>query len=839
MDRKIINILGYLIWIALFVTVIYFLRSWFLGTEIGLPWQISTSYQTQPLLLNYFDIDGEPGGIFVDQILTLQRYFTNDIGFSELDHILLFSAFCTTLILLTAFISFLDRSSYLLAAGAISLMLTQMQLEELLVFPQYLTYAVIGIFLFSSYYFQAFKTEATVTIRLAVSCLAFCVLGAVIYINSPVVNVPVIAMSYGILGPLMLCLLWLLFIAGENIYSIFKITTLAQKGTKAIFHFSLLGLIYVGICFLLFYEKENGLPIELDYLDPRILLILSATSAFYSFQQRHQKYNASIIRLFQYVLYPLGILLILMTYTFGINSLNDSLVDALDWLIIITHMCLGVVYFVYALTNFIPGLLQGLPVWKAFYAGQRTAIITVRLMGFVLCLGSFFYLEYRPFYSAEAAQFNMLGDFANRMGSKDVAKSYYDQAIFNDFNSFKANYTLLHLAESDFDQAEARSRMSGLIKREDHAVGRIKLANDHAQRKRLFQTLETLRSAGSSLNSSKLKNNLGLAYYYYSNYDSAYQQLASTNSEVAEANRWATAFLNKRLRPEQKETAESLGTRVNQQAVANQNGWTQDFIYELRKDTLAEQNDIYFLYNVASSRFQKDYSPILSAIDYYLNNPKNGRYATFLYTAKAMAHYHNGNVNKAFETIDISINRSLQDSGFETFLKAIWCYDQGLEEQTVEYIFEAQRRGYQEDQIKEFIRRVQVVRNYEQKADISQALNDALAQFDDKKKQEALIRVASINAFDASSTLKAIESLQEMDTDKKLIYDLLLQATRLNDQSPPLLKAYILQCEELNLTSFGDTALDKYSVIAPYEDYFELYKLVYQMREEKRAAPIN
>ena len=60
-------------------------------------------------------------------------------------------------------------------------------------------------------------------------------------------------------------------------------------------------------------------------------------------------------------------------------------------------------------------------------------------MGFILFIGGVFFLEYRPYYDAKAGQFNMLGDMAKHFNRPDVAKSYYEQSIFNDFYHLKAN----------------------------------------------------------------------------------------------------------------------------------------------------------------------------------------------------------------------------------------------------------------------------------------------------------------------------------------------------------------------------------------------------------------
>lgn len=834
METRVLQILRLLIGIALLATAIYFLRSWVLGYEVALPWQTETTYQARPFLINYFELNGKPGGVFIDQVLALERFFTEDIIYSTTDHYLLLWGFIAVLIITTAFISYLDRSSYLLAAGAICLMLTQLQIEELNVYPEYITYILIAIFLIPSYYFQAFKSDASTLLRLSISLLFYGAFIITCYLQSPIVNIPIVSLSYGILGPLIFSTMFLLFIAGENIYSIFRISTTAQPGKKGLIHFTIIGVIYVGICFMLFYQKEIGLTIQIDYLDPRFLIVLSLASAYYSFDQRHAAYRPKLIKLFKTIMLPLGGLILLLTYTFAVNSANDSLQSALDWMVIITHMCMGVAYFFYALINFIPELIAGLPVWKAFYSGQRTAILTLRLMGFVLCIGSFFYLEYRPYYDAQASQYGMLGDLAKHLCRKEVAKSYYDQAIFNHLYSFKANYSLYELADNDFDQSEARNRISRIFRERDNAIARIKLSNDFAENDRLYRALETLQGAQEAKPNWKLSNNLGLAHYYYANYDSAFYYFENGNGTNSATNLWATRYvLNKRLKMDIVSTESDLAARLNQQAVANLNNWEQAFDYEPLADSIIKKDDLYYLYNAALSRSQTDYAPILNAIEYYLSNPANAQYGTFLMTAKALAFYHSGEVNQAFQTLDNIINRNPNQSGFETFLKAIWYFDQGQAEKTVEYTNLAQRRGYQAEQVRLFVENVQQLTDYSEKADISEDLSRALSIFNEKSKIEALIQVASKNAFDVKTTLLAIDELKNLNAGNKVVYDLLVDATRLNDASPALLEAYILQCENMKRTSFADSALDRYSLLVPYKQFFELSKKVFELRKQQ------
>lgn len=806
------------------------MRAWVLGNEIGLPFQVETTYETKPILLNYFDIDGQKSGIYIDQLLAWQKYFTEDITYDLGTHQMLFWFFAVTLIFVTAFISLLDRFNYLIAAGMICLMLTQLQIEELGLWEGYISYVIVGLFLLVSYYFQAFRNQASWIIRLLVSSLTYGALIISFILLSPALEKPVVAISQGIFGPIILSVLFVLYVSGENIFSLFKLATTAQPGKKGLVHFGFIGIVYLLICYLLFKEKNEGLSFDLYLVSPPFLMMFSLISAYLSFDLRNFELNTSTAQLLKTYLLPLGAAIFLMTYGFSIVTVNDSIKSALDWSIIIAHLCMGASYFVYALINFTPALLQGLPIWQAFYRGPRTAVLTIRIMGFVLFIGGFFFLEYRPYYDAKAGQFNILGDMAKHFNRPDVAKSYYEQAIFNDFYQLKANYMINQLAEKEFDKAEGKNRLENVFNHNPNPIARMALANEYATEERLFRTLSTLQEATTAERTSELQNNLGLAHYTYKNYDSAYHYFVKAHAEV---NRTAIKFiLNDRLEYIPESISSDINQKINQQALANVNNQAVAFEFEIDPDTLINRADIFYLYNSALSRQNLPTDELIEILKLYINNPKNELFASFLLTTKAIAHYHKGEVNQAFHDIDLVISRTPNTAGFETFLKGIWYFDQGQPELTVEYINLSQRRTFQNDQVKDFIERVQNIKSYDQKADISAQLNSAQQLFEQHGILDELVEVATLNAFDAESTLSAIGSLQSNNYDSNEVYELLLNATQINVRSVELLEAYIYQAQRLNLSSFADTALERLSGMVSYKDYFEVAKKLNAIREE-------
>ncbi len=846
MNTKAINIFritSYAIAILCFACFVYAL---IVGDNLALPWQLEDTYKTRPLLLEYFQINGEPSGLYADQLISWQKFTTGDIEYLDWPVTLTLVVFFLSLVSVTTVVTYFDRFSYFITSGIVIFVLIQLRLEELGISDTYLTYGVILGYFICSYLFQSFYPNAALWKRLTASILLYGGLVLIIGLFANMSHPHLVSISFGIIGPVIFSAIFIIFIAGDNIYSLFKLTTQGStNGKNSLKHFSIIGFIYVALSAMLFLQRTGYTEVDIFFVNPYVLLTLSIVSGYFTLEKKLESHSANFdLRLVKYWLYPIATSLTLSFVAFAHLSINDSFVNAIEWVIIISHFTFGVVFYGYALINFIPPLVENLEVWPVFFKGLRTPALTARLIAFALFIGGFFYLENRPYYQVKAGQFSMLAALAEKIDNDLLTDQYYKQSIYFDFYNFKANYALTRFAKRKQEIEEVPAKLNSILQGAYNPKARVAFANYYADRELLYRELTALMNSQESLDNPYVKNNLGLSHYRYSNYDSAYKYFESNQKESSAVSEGNLAALNYDLAARVNfdttlnyQHTDNAFVMINRQALANAQGTALDFNLSLNKDTLINREEVYYLYNAALSQTSNQKEQIIEALNFYIQNPKNNAYKRFLSIAKAIAYYNLNKVNQAFKAIDEVIATSQGAAGFPYFAKAVWAFNQGQAEMTIENLNLAQRSGYKEPQVKEFIDNIKQINDYNQKADISEellALQTEKSQLDSVQYIGKLVEIASLNAFDEETTLKAIEELKANHIDEETIYSILLEAININPGSTSLTENYIYQCAQTGLSSFAQTALDKLESKLSPSDYQAVKQRFKKILEERK-----
>ena len=822
-----------------------------IGDNLALPWEIETTFKTRPLLLEYFQLNGQAAGLYIDQIISWQKFTTGDILYLVWPETILLIAFYLSLVTITTLVSYFDRFSYFMVSGVVVFTLIQLRLEELGISDPYLTYGAIGGYFIVTYLFQSFFPEAKLWKRLLCSLLLFGALITTIMLFTNVADPHLVTLSYGILGPIIFVTIFILFIAGDNIFSLFKLTTQgSSNGKNSLKHFSIIGSIYVALAILLFLQRTGYTEIDIYFLNPYVFLVFSVISAFFCIERKLEAMAVDIdLKLIRYWLFPVGASLTFCLIAWAHLSVNDSIINAMEWIIIISHMTFGLAFFTYALINFIPPLISNLEVWPIFFKGLRTPILMVRLLAFILFLGGIFYLENRPYYQVKSGQFSMLASLAEEIDNELLTDQYYKQSVYLDFYNFKANYGLTRLAEGERELNEVPSQLRSILEASNSPKARVAFANYYAERDLLNRELTALMNTVESQTSGQVKNNLGLSHYRYSNYDSAYRYFEGNDGKsavVSEANLAAlnydlAARVNFDTTVNYKHT-DAIHVMINRQALANAQGNTIPFNLELDKDTLLLKEELFYLYNAALNQASTDHEQKLSAINFYLSSAKNNIYSNFLLIAKAIALYNSGEINQAFTTIEIAIAAGQASAGFPYFIKAVWAFDQGQAAMTIESLEAAQKNGYNEPQVKIFIDEIKAVNSYTEKADISELLHTLEKEKVNLDSSDYISRLKSIalkNAFDEETTLSAIQSLELANITEHEIYEILLEVININVNSSKLLEQYIYQCAKTGLSNFGRTALSKIEALTEPTVHSEITIKFNDLVNKRRQEILN
>ena len=851
MNSATFNFLKYLSLSLAALAIVWFGYSWFTGDELTLPWQVESTFKTRPFLIEYFQINGKPGGVVADQIISWQKFRTGKLQYLVWPENLLLLTIGTVLIIGTLAITYLDRFSYFIFAGIVIFCFIQLRLEELGVADPYLTYGLIGGFLLLTYFFQAFKKTASVFVRL-ISILILYGIFFFLINYLPNMDYPYqVVLSFGIMGPLLWATLFIIFIAGDNVYSLFKLTTQGEtQGKNGLIHFGVIGIIYVLLVALMFMEKNGDIRLNLFLIEPETILIASMISGYFSFDNKIKTINVSgDTFVLKDWLYPVLCTMTLAVIAYAKITANDGLENAIDWVILISHLAFGAAFFIYALINFIPALLDNLQVWPIFFQGPRTPMLTVRLFCIIMVVGGFLYLEFRPYRMAKSGQYTMLASLAEHIDNQLLADQYHKQSNFNEFYNFRSNYALAQKAKTEKEREEIPDRLIAILRGGENPKARVAISNYYAEREDLYRTLSTLMYSPESQYNDQVQNNLGLAHYGYQNYDSAYLYFTQSLGGGAFVSEGNLAALNYEMAAKVNfdttinyEYENNIHLKLNRQALANAQSQYLPFSIELNPDTLLTREQLFYIYNASLSRKREDWQKVEEALSYYQSSFKNNQYNTFMLTAKAFLYYNSGQVNNAFRTLESVIASNIGASGFPYYVKAIWAFDQGQSDLTVESVNNSRKRGYDEAPLLTFMEDLKTVSEYNRTADISAQLSDLQSQRASLNKDDftkGLVQIAQTNAFDVSNTLKAIDLLKQNEAENELVYNLLREALEVNDRSAELWEAYIYACAQNNLRVFGETALEKIENLVDVEQMKMIKTEFERILQEKRQLQIQ
>lgn len=792
--------------------LVLYITGAFVGDDWVLPWYTIPTHIKTPLFLEYFQVNGQPFGVNLDQIITWQHYQTGSeyIHLTWLDSIL-FGALFLSLVTISVTLTYLSRFWYLLCTGFMLFILMQLKLDELGFFSEYISYALLLVFLGSTYFFQNIKPHCSLFVRSLSILLIYGAFAMAIGQFSQVIAPLSVSISFGLYTPLLLIVLFMFFVGADNVYSLFTIATRnAPNGKNGLIHFMSIGLIYIIVLLLLFLHKTGQIDLDLFLIDPYLVFVLALISGYYSLNAKLDVVKEALpIDLIKKWLYPSLVALSLIMIGYAELSGNDSLSELLQMSILLTQLGGAAVFYVYAFINFAPSLLTNESVEGGFFHGGRAPMLTGRILHIILIIGLFFYLNKQPYFQARAARYNALASISTAFDNDVLATQYYKQATFYDYYGFKANYALAMVDKETDNRGEVVSKLGYAMLRDDQGKARVALANFHAGQNQLFSKLLTLKEGAAD--NQRISNNLGMAHYEFQHYDSAFMAFSNADhsSSVTEANLKALDYyaLND---PNQGLPAindlSDLRTLANTQALANKFDLPLDTNIPLAKDTILVQDNLFFLYNQSLQLSNNNHEQIITAIDYYLSSPRNNDIRDFILLGRAIRHYNTGAVNQAFKDLNQLTALYNNNRGQYTYLMALWAAQQGAFTDALQYLEEANSAGFEPASVA--LLRGVISNGTVPDPQHPTEWNDAeMTDKTPKLRIAELKQLAVKNTFNVTLTLKAIAALKEEGLSAQELYELLRQAISINRYSMELAKAYSFQSIESGLTVFGKSAL--------------------------------
>ena len=782
------------------------LVSLLLGDDLVLPWHTIPTYVKAPLSLNYFELNGAPFGILADQVLIWQHFSTGDYEYLAWLDYLVFGLFFISLPVISVTLTYLPRGWYLFCTGLMLLILMQLNLSELGFLPDYVAYLCLLVFIGTTYFFQSIKTGASLTQRTFGILIIYGLFSILIGYLAPVVAPVSATVAFGLFAPLMLVVLTMIFAGSDTIQVLFTITTQNSPKSKNSFHFISIGLLYIALLILLFLEQTGQLSIDLWGIHPYPLFIIGLLCGHLSLPAKMKASTAPLpVALIKGWLFPGLAALSLGLIAYAELSGNDSLSQALQMCILATHLAGAIIFYLYALLNFIlmpPGNEKN----SNFFAPPLVPLFTARVSQVFFIVSLFFYLDIRPYYQARAARYVALGALGESVESHLLAAQYYKQAGFYDYSGFKANYALSRLAKKQKRGSEVIDYLKRATSRDPGQKAAMALANFYSEQGQLFSKLLSLKQVGQS--NYRLTNNLGIAHFEFAQYDSSLmafdRSLALKQNTASFANRLTLSYYA--ALPEPANSVDQgemeISTRVNAQAIANKKGEPATYTAELKPDTLLSQEELYELYNHGLNRKQTNREKVLAACDYYLSNRRNTGLKEFLLLAQSIQYYEAGQVNRAFESMAELLVAAPENRARHAFTAGLWAAQQGaftlLAQEYFDRAIAGNYRTAEITAVKAAIKTKTLPPPPRQ--NFANVLSSTTTQ-------DQLKALARQNAFDVALTLEAISRLRKKGTQNATLYDLLRQAVTINPYNLVLMEAYAAQSIKSGLTAFGRNGL--------------------------------
>lgn len=457
---------------------------------------------------------------------------------------------CVSAALILSAMTQLSRWRYLIGMGLFLIALSLFRFEMLAV-PGFegagtdsrLLFLLIAfVFGSVSYYFHAFRQDILLPIRLAVfAALLAVVVGGLGYLaNAPLPALTIV--SYGMPALLVLSVGFIFFISPEILAGLVwltsaRLTTSDEDEARPILGFKnllFISLLYIINLLLTWLKNTKAVDWDLLAVSPFVIYLISVVLGIWGFRRLTEQQKTVSFGESGAFLYAGLALLCTATITYAFATANDPMIEAVEDVIVYSHLVMGILFLIYVAVNFLPLYQQGLAVHKVVYKPKRLELSLFRVVGVFGVFTLIGLQDFFPFRQAVTGYYNGLGDLYVASGEFASATAFYQQALEHEFQNHKANYSLASLALTNDDRTTAAYYYNQALLKQPSPQAYAGLSQAYLQNSLFFEAIKVLqRGIKAFPKSGELQNNLGFLYARTSVADSAYYYLqnAVANSQ--------------------------------------------------------------------------------------------------------------------------------------------------------------------------------------------------------------------------------------------------------------------------------------------------------------------
>ncbi|RXK48112.1 tetratricopeptide repeat protein [Aquirufa rosea] len=257
-----------------------------------------------------------------------------------------------------------------------------------------------------------------------------------------------------------------------------------------------------------------GLWTSTLYIPAFILLEISFTlELFRSLRYENKLYQRLIIALF---LLSHSLLL-----PFLFNN-NEAGIRALETWLIMTHLCMTLLFPFFLWTNFKEPILKNLAIYKVVHKAHFIPIFLIQIGVFILSSSWVFARQGTAWHQIVAAYYNEQGDVEHFLGNKSLEEIAYKNAMIHSKLNAKSNVSLARMSQMVGDvEKQAYYLQTSQIKFPSEK-NFVALANIYGNENQWFESLFTLKKAFQQFpQSPHIATQLSRAYEQLKQIDSA------------------------------------------------------------------------------------------------------------------------------------------------------------------------------------------------------------------------------------------------------------------------------------------------------------------------------
>lgn len=676
-------------------------------------WDVYQNQKTVERIAHTFEVGNFEFAVPIESYATLEYFHAGPLKITTTGSYVFVGIIVLMSILLLSVITTLPRFSYYVGTGLFILFLVSMRLDvlELFGYRNYIpTIITVIIFIAVSFYFNAFHSAASFTLRFTSFLLLTAGLGAIIYFFSGV-EYPFLYLSVSSFIPgLVLTILFIFMIAHEILAGFIYLTSQSATSSKSLQHFIIISLIYI-VNLVFTYMDEAGL-VEWNFLfiNLYLLLTISAILAIWGYKRRESLYS-TIVSFYPFGAYFIIAMAIIAFTTIAafLHTYNDAAIKIIRDAIIFSHIGFGVIFLLYFISNFIGMMAANKNVYKVLYNPTSMPYATYRIAGLIATFAFVFYSQWHTYvYHATAAMFNSMGDVQLVIDKPSVAESYYRQARMYAGNNFHGNYILAGLEAEQNNFAKAHDFYNRINWTKPTESSLINNANLFVLEGNLFEMASSLEEATTEFpESGIIQNNLGYALFRTSKPDSAYiffEQARKSNASREHAETNIAGLIAQTGAPIDADSliqpfTKSEAVLSNAILIASQQGKPFTTSVDPFKKSTLDLHSATLLNNYLVYKLREIDTVFINRAFALASDSVNSDYSEALKATLSHAYYYQNNVAKAMSIMgeNAFVTQSLQ--GKFNYTMGLWALEQGNARLAVSCFAYSVEQNYKEAKI--------------------------------------------------------------------------------------------------------------------------------------------